>query len=177
MSTARKSTLAHMNQMIAAATIVGTLACNKCNSLTGNGYMVVDPMPPPARCPGIAGSMTATVRLVPSDAGPPLVEITLTEPTLPPPVPGDGGGGFTWTLVDGTTNIDVNVSMGKLVSQRRSAGTIVLLVEPTDARAASGNVYVELPATCSAGPATVSASVYWGPGDGGPAFSVSLSER
>jgi hypothetical protein len=164
MSTARSSTLSHMNRLIAAATMVGTVACNKCNSLPGGGYAVVDPMPSPARCPGTVYGMTATANLVATDGGDPILEIELTEPTSPTVVFDTNDAG----------SLRVSVTNGAVVSQTRAAGKLRFVIKPL---ATVGGVMLTLSTSCDAGGASIVANVSWGTApDGGKATLITLSE-
>lgn len=165
MTSARRSTLSHMNRLIAAATVAGTVACNKCNTIPGGGYAVVDPMPPPGRCPAAAYAMAATAKLVPSDGGGVLVEIEL--------------GGWTASGVDFERDdagaMRALVSNGRLVSQTITpSGAIHFLLEPS---ATVGGLTLTLSATCDAGAVSIVMNASWGTAaDGGKDVRVTLSE-
>ncbi len=156
---ARSSTVAHMNRLIAAATLAGTVACNKCNSLPGGGYAVVDPMPSPARCPGVVYSLTAKATISPSDAGQ-LITIDI-----------DGPAAFD---LDDAGDVHASVSNGKLVSQSRTPTGLRFVIQPA---ALVGGFTLTLASTCDAGPASIVANVSWGTSaDGGQETRVTLSE-
>jgi hypothetical protein len=93
--TARERTLQRMKRLLAFATAVGASACDH-----SHGYGVVDPMPPPPRCPGVAQTITASAAWrqdeVPHADGTKemrwRIVVTLSAPTfagakLPPPSP------------------------------------------------------------------------------------------
>ncbi len=165
MSSVRNSTLAHMNRLIAAASLVGTVACNRCNSLPGGGYAVVDPMPNPARCPSNVYGMSPTAKLVTTDAGQMQVEVELTSPPgLPPP-------SFD---ADDAGALSVAVSNGTLDSQSRSGTTFRFLVTPAKG---VGAIALTLQVTCDAGSSAIVANVDWGTtADGGKDVRIRLSE-
>ena len=158
MSTARRSTVAHMNQLIAAATMVSTLACNKCNSTSG-GYAVVDPMPSPARCLGVAYSIKATAVLSKG-----VITLDMSDPATT-------GAAFQTTDAG---LVDLSIGNGTLVSQTRTASGLRVLVTPSPG---VGAVTVNVSVSCAAGPGTVVANVMWGTNpDGGTDVTVNLSE-
>lgn len=75
-------------------------------SIPPTGYAVVDPMPPPAKCPGLAGSIKATAVWRPGPGGAMLVELRLPRSsradvrylhTTPPAAYGGKITATTWT--------------------------------------------------------------------------------
>src|SRR5277367_3103337 len=65
-ATARQRTLEHMTRLLAlAASTTLQPACS------GGGYAVVDPMPTPSRCQGLAAGIHATVEWKKGEAGAP----------------------------------------------------------------------------------------------------------
>ena len=162
MSSARHSTVSHMNRLIAAATVAGTVACNKCNSLPGGGYAVVDPMPSPARCPGVVYTLTSKVTLMASDGGM-LVAIDV-----------DGLTGSAEFDLDDAGAIRTSVSNATLVSQSKTSTGVRFVVAPA---ATVGGLTLTLSKLCDAGPASVVANVSWGTSaDGSKEARVTLSE-
>ena len=160
--TARDSTLSHMNRLIAAATVAGTVACNKCNSLPG-GYAVVDPMPSPARCPGVVYGLTTRAALVTSDAGL-LISLDI-----------DG-------LTSSKTDFDLNdagalrasVSNGVVMAQSWTGTGVHFTLRPA---VSVGGMTLTIAKACDAGPASIVANVSWGTApDGGQEVRITLSE-
>jgi hypothetical protein len=95
-ASARDRTLQRMKRLLAFTAAVGATACGH-----DHGYAVVDPMPPPPRCPGVAQTITASVAWRQDEVG--LADgtkakrwrivVTLSAPTMAgarivPPTPG-----------------------------------------------------------------------------------------
>ena len=77
MSETRRSILEHLNTLVTTVAVVGALSSE---GAACKGYAVVDPMPPPARCPGVAGTIKGTATWIDTPAGR-RVEVWLTPPT------------------------------------------------------------------------------------------------
>ena len=77
MSEARRSILEHLNTLVTTVAVVGALSAE---GAACKGYAVVDPMPPPARCPGVAATITGKATWIDTPAGRRL-EVILTPPT------------------------------------------------------------------------------------------------
>ncbi len=195
----RRKTIAHMQRLVTTAALVGTVACNRCSSTTG-GYAVVDPMPPPTRCPGIAGTVVAKATWL--DAAHTRLEVTVQPPTLsgasfapavaPPasasaPAPGaasapaapsPSAAPSATPSASAAAPADPRVSGGTLVSAGEAdagpPGTHRLVIE---CMPGVGGVQIAYDATCAAGPATVTINVDWGASaDGGKTLAVYVSE-
>jgi len=126
MDDARKKTLERKSALIGAA--MGVIACKTTTEGGSIGYGVVDPMPPPARCPDLL-RMAATARRLPNGN----VEITI--PAKEPPKTGTG----SW--------IDRGppaITGGKLVNSSFSADSIVLVVTP-----ASDQLLIQISGGCT----------------------------
>jgi hypothetical protein len=79
MSETRRSILAHLNALVTTVAVVGALSSE---GAACKGYAVVDPMPPPARCPGVAGTIKGTATWIDTPAGR-RIEVLLERPTAP----------------------------------------------------------------------------------------------
>jgi hypothetical protein len=156
MSQARKTTLAHMQRLAAAALVGNVAACDGC----GHGYAVVDPMPTPGRVTGFASAITAHA----SFAGTKIV----LEVTAP--------GAFASTLAAGAdaATPPYAVSGGRVVTTRPVSDGMELVIEPDAGR---GALYVRFNlAGMDAG--TVEATVAWGTSvDGGRDVTVTMADR
>lgn len=120
-------------------------------------YAVVDPLPPPAACPGLAASIKASAAWKSVDGG------AFLELKLPKPGRADAKYGKTPTTTP--------VYGGKLLSISASGGGVTVQVVPD---AGSKDVYVYIEAECSTGTERVYASMsFTGPGS---PISVVLSD-
>lgn len=121
------------------------------------GYMVVDPLPPPAKCAGLAATIKATAAWKTGTTG------SFIELKLPKPGRADAKYGKTPTTTP--------VYGGKLLSIAPAGDGLVVQVVPDSG---STNIYVYIEATCSAGTERVYASMdFKGTGS---AISVTLSD-
>jgi hypothetical protein len=100
------------------------------------GYAVVDPMPAPALCRGLA-TATTTTAVFKKDATGIYLEITATLPT-----------GTTWTGTTFVAGQSPSPWSGTIVSSQITANKATVKMRPT---AASTNIGVQLSITCSAG--------------------------
>ncbi len=182
MKPTRMRTLAHMERLLAVGAAVGvTVGCGKENangasrgcgkkdpnasSREGSsGYEVVDAMPPPAHCPGMAAHIAATATI---EKGERWGDISLVV-TLPPPD----------TKEDELTYVadaPVVVYGGTLlVSATSKDGGITARVgfDP-----GVTHVTVSVKTMCKRGPGTIMASVSWtGEANPGTKPAVTLSE-
>ncbi len=108
MSSARAKTMEHLRELVTAVAVVSALSAEA--SACG-GYGVVDPLPPPTRCPDALKSLTAKVTTVGADVR---VEISI-----------DPKSGQSFSLESATI-----VSGGKLVSSNYDGATLVVVVTP-----------------------------------------------
>ena len=134
----RQRTMRTMERLLtaaAASALIGGCSNNKGGG--DPGYGVVDPMPPPARCPGVAASIAVKATWTEGQAGL-VVELRLSKPGRP-----DASYAAQETP---------QVSQGKVINSSVDAGAMVLQIAP-DPQAAY--VYVNVAATCSEGPAHV----------------------
>lgn len=77
MSETRRSILEHLNTLVTTVAVVGALSSE---GTACRGYGVVDPMPSPALCPGVAATIKATAAWIDTPAGRRL-EVILARPT------------------------------------------------------------------------------------------------
>ena len=124
---------------------------------TPPSYMVVDPLPPPAKCAGLASTIKATAAWKTGATGS-FLELKLPKPGRP-------------DAKYGKTLMTTPVYGGKLLSIVPAGDGLVVQVVP-DAKALDVYVYVE--AACSAGTERVYASMSF-PKAGGP-ITVTLSD-
>ncbi len=138
--TARQRTVDRMTRLLAIAAATATIQSN-CGGESSGGYGVVDPMPPPARCSGIAATIKGTATKKAQ-----AVEITLSKPgradaqydeSTAPRV--DGGAVSSVTHKDGALTM--------VVSRSPDAGS------PPPGAPAEPPLYVTVAVQCSAGPA------------------------
>lgn len=108
------------------------------------GYMVVDPMPPPAKCAGLASTIKATATWKTGATGS-FLELKL-------PKPGQADAKY------GKTPMSTPVYGGKLLSIAAAGDGLVVHVVPDTA---SKDVYVYIEAACTAGTERVYASMTW----------------
>jgi hypothetical protein len=156
---ARKTTIAHMQRLVASAALVTNVACDH----ACGGYAVVDPMPTPARVPGVAASIVATV--VFSEAGTTII-LELKDPTFP---------GVTLAAKTTSDASGYSVSGGRVVDARATADGMRFELDPSSGR---GALYMELEVAGTDAGGMVEATVTWGSAaDGGRSLSVSLSDR
>ena len=104
------------------------------------GYAVVDPMPAPALCRGLA-TATTTTAVFKKDAGGLYLELTATLPTGP-----------TWTGTTFVAGQTPSPWAGTIVSSQVTANKATLKMRPT---ASSQNIGVQLSISCSAGAGSI----------------------
>ena len=169
-SSPRARTMAHMQRLVATAAALGVttaagafeLGCGKTTKVPGDnepdgksgppkpldpgntsGYAVVDPMPPPAHCAGVAQLVRATAKFVKVGA-----DIQL-EVRFPNPVGRDDYkySGKVATSYGGT-----------VVSTAQKPDAVTVTIKP-DATATNATITVK--GNCNAGPSSVMANVTW----------------
>jgi hypothetical protein len=151
-----------MNRLSALAATVAVLqsGCSGENGTTG-GYAVVDPMPPPAQCLGVAATINASAKWKAKDDGAGFViEITFGKPGRADAnyTPGDPGQTYS----------------GKIISNTLTDGSATVVLEPT-AGATFANVSIA--ATCTQGNGHVSAELNLSsPPSAGAAIPLTLSD-
>lgn len=134
----RQRTIRTMERLLTAAAASALITgCSNNKSGGDPGYGVVDPMPPPARCPGVAASIQVTAAWKQANAGL-VVEIRLSKPARPDASYAAGEA--------------PSVSMGKLVGSTVDEGAMVLEMAPNPGATFA---YVMVGATCSEGPSHV----------------------
>lgn len=106
------------------------------------GYMVVDPLPPPAKCAGLASTIKATAAWKTGASGS-FIELKL-------PKPGQTDAKY------GKTPLSTPVYGGKLLSIAPAGDGLVVQVVPDSG---SKNIYVYIEASCTAGTERVYASM------------------
>jgi hypothetical protein len=164
MTRARKTTLAHMQKLAAAALLTNVACDHGC----GSGYAVVDPMPTPGRVYGVASSITATA----SWSGTRVV-LVLKDPTATP------SGSLTAVTFAAKSRPDAatggySVSGGRVMSATPTSDGLRLEIEPDAGR---GAFYVQLEIDGADG-GSVEATVSWGTSpDGGRSVGVTLQDR
>lgn len=124
---------------------------------TPPSYMVVDPLPPPAKCAGLASTIKATAAWKTGATGS-FLELKLPKPGRP-------------DAKYGKTPITTPVYGGKLLSIAPAGDGMIVQVVPD---ATSKDVYVYVEASCTAGTERVYASMSFTT-TGGP-ITVSLSD-
>jgi hypothetical protein len=77
LSETRRSILEHLNTLVTTVAVVGALSSE---GAACKGYAVVDPMPAPSRCPGVASTVKGTAAWIDTPAGR-RVEVLLSRPT------------------------------------------------------------------------------------------------
>lgn len=128
----RDRTRAHMQKLVAVAALAA--GCSKKNE---PGYGVVDPMPPPARCPGAAGAIRARATFVGTSV---LLELDFASspfPLFPKTEPQAGA----------STEITAHETTGSLMRMRLrhvGPGTGARVDVPLTCDSSGGGVYVEL---------------------------------
>jgi hypothetical protein len=159
MSRARKTTVAHMKRLAAAALVTNVASCeHMCTS----GYAVVDPMPPPARVPGVAASIVGTA----SFSGARIV-LELKNPTYP-------SATFAAKTALDAGAPGYSIANGRVASTTPTTDGIRLEVEPSPG-VASFYVTFDIDGTDGG---SVQATVSWGTSlDGGREVGVSLNDR
>lgn len=106
------------------------------------GYAVVDPMPAPARCMGLAAASKSSASFKRDGAGV-LLEIAVTLPTTGP----------QWAGAQFDTSNKPSPWSGTLVSSNIVAHTAVVKIKPSPN---TTNLGVSLPISCSAGTGSIS---------------------
>lgn len=178
----RQRTVAHMHRMLATAAALGiALGCGKTTGpkaapgdkrgcggdkaggggelggssgdMSSSGYAVVDPMPPPAHCPGIADAIAATA----TREG----DVVVVRFPLP-----SNRADYKYMTDSPAYAYDATV-----VSSAVKDGAIVVTLRPESGVRRFG---VSVKGFCDAGPSTISADVSW-EGDGG-ALTVLLND-
>ena len=129
----RQRTTRTMERLLAAAAASAMIAGCSSKGGSGSGYAVVDPMPPPARCPGVATSIDVTAAWKQGQGGL-VVELRLSKPRRPD---------ASYAPAEAPA-----VSSGKLVSSNAEAGAMALEIAPEPGVT---SVYVSVGATCSDG--------------------------
>ena len=104
------------------------------------GYAVVDPMPAPALCRGLA-TATTTTAVFKKDAGGIYLELTATLPT-----------GTTWTGTTFVAGQSPSPWSGTIISSQVTATKATVKMRPT---AGSQNIGVQLSISCSAGAGSI----------------------
>lgn len=132
------------------------------NNGNTSGYAVVDPMPPPAHCPGVAQTVAASAKFVAGDAGGgPLLVVRFPNPK--------GRDDYKY-LKDA-----VSVSYGGTVVKKEvtpDAVTVTVKPEPT-----AQNATVTVKGHCDAGPSNIMAQVTWtGPMKEGTVATINLND-
>jgi hypothetical protein len=185
-SSPRARTMAHMQRLIATAAALGVttgasaleLGCGKTTKVpgesddaggtgakppdTGNtsGYAVVDPMPPPAHCAGVAKLVRASAKFVKQANGELYLEVRFPNPV--------GRDDFKY-------NNKVATSYGGTVSSTAQKPDAVFVVVKPDANATNATITVK--GNCNAGPSSVMAHVTWtGPITEKTAPTISLDD-
>lgn len=103
------------------------------------GYAVVDPMPPPATCLGVAPTIQATARWKAAGGGALVVEVKLSKPGRSDATYGGSSAVSAWGA--------------KLAGQQVAADSVVLTIEP---QSGSTQASIQVPLQCSQGPAHLS---------------------
>jgi hypothetical protein len=134
---ARQRTLKTMERLIAISAASALIAGCSGSGSGDTGYGVVDPMPPPAKCPGVAGSITATATWKQGANGL-FILLTLGKP---------GRQDAQYTAVPDS------VSGAKVTNSTQNAGAMTLELTPD---AGATYVYVSVPVSCSDGSSHVS---------------------
>ncbi len=148
----RQRALASLSRLVAVAAAAATLG--GCKDKGGPiGFGVVDPMPVPAKCNGLAASIHVTARWKDADT----IEVVLAKP---------GMTGATYS------SEKPDVSGGRLVGAEIKPETASVRVKPEVEAIA-----VRIQATCPAGPESVLVTVTIAPGDGSPDAGRALSLR
>jgi hypothetical protein len=112
---------------------------------SSGGYAVVDPMPPPARCPGVAATLKPVAKFEKGEAGALELAITIPAPT--------GRDDFKYV-----NDAPPYVYGCTVVSHAVTKKGAVVRVRPT---AGLKNVSVSVKTMCNQGPGTMMASVQW----------------
>ena len=188
-SAPRHRTMAHMQRLLAAAAAVGvagvgagtvalagaaTTACGKTtkvpdandNHATDNngntsGYAVVDPMPPPAHCPGVAQTIAASAKFVRGDAGEAFLVVRFPNPK----------GRDDYKYVKDAIAVAYG---GKVLKTDVKDDAVTVTLRPD---AGSSNVTVTVKGHCDAGPSNIMASVTWtAPVKDGSAATINLND-
>lgn len=187
----RQKTLAHMQRMLTMGTAVtAAFACGKTHGTEqargcgkagpslpdanlsttsgSSGYAVVDPVPPPAHCPGSAASIVAKASLVKArknDAGAALAVVLVLEP---PTSPGQPDFHF---VNDAPAYVYGGTVVSHMVVRDGKATTIVAIPPGTT------NATISVKATCSMGPTTIMAGLTIPPNaKAGDTVAVSVNE-
>lgn len=138
----RERTRLHMNKLLsaAAAASAALAGCHDPPVAATTGYGVVDPMPPPARCPGLAAQIGVSATWK-SQGGKMIIEVVLTRPAARPDVKFPGQEPYA--------------SGGKLLSASPPAGGDTLTLD-FDPDPAVGSIYSSISVNCAEGPQTLS---------------------
>lgn len=170
-SSPRARTMAHLQRLVATAAALGIttgasaleIACGKSTKVPGDtegdgkggppvppnkgntsGYAVVDPMPPPAHCAGVAMLVRATAKFVKGDAGGLLLEVRFPNPV------GRSDYKFLGTVATSYG--------GKVVKVEGTPDGVTVRLEP-EPNVTSTTVTVK--GNCNQGPSNVMANVSW----------------
>lgn len=138
-------------------TAPSTTSVTPTSTPTSPGYMVVDPLPPPAKCAGLASSIKATAAWKTGATGS-FLELKLPKPTF-------AGAKY------GKTPTSTPVYGGKLLSIAPAGDGLVVQVVPD---VGSNDVFVYVEASCPSGTERVYASMRFKTIGG--AITVSLSD-
>lgn len=129
-----------MNRLGALAATVAALQSGCGDGTAGSAYGVVDPMPPPAQCMGMAGTITATAVWKAKEGGGLVIELTLGKP---------GRVDASYLAEEAGSE-----SSAKIIAKQISADSVVLTLEPEPGATSAG---VQIGAQCNQGKGHVSA--------------------
>jgi hypothetical protein len=131
MSDARKKTIDRKKALLAAAAAL-EIACSKSTGATDMGYAVVDPMPTPARCPGLENELKPTAKILADGT----IELTLPAP------PATVG-----TLSRGAAPVVTGATLMKTTTAPDS--TVLILKTDADSGTTMPNVDVQVHGSCT----------------------------
>lgn len=184
-SSPRARTVAHMQRLLATAAALGVttgaaaleIGCGKTTKVPGeegdgkdgkttppkptdtantSGYAVVDPMPPPAHCAGVAKLVRATAKFAKQANGDIHLEVRFPNPV--------GRDDFKYNGKAATSY------GGAVVSSAQKPDAVTVIIKP-DANATNATITVK--GNCNAGPSSVMAQVTWTP----PARGGAITEK
>lgn len=157
---ARQRALDRMTRLVAYAAASAALTAGCRESGTSSGYGVVDPMPVPSRCIGVAAGIKASAAWKQGDGGL-VIELTLSKPT-------QADASYNTTDkpdISGMTVTSVDVK----------DGAMTLTLTPT-AQGAS-YFWLNIAIACAAGPAHINVNLTPGTASAGAAIPVTLSDQ
>lgn len=185
MRASRARTLAHLQRMATLGTAVtATFACGKTSgteeshgcgknplasqpdanatmtSSGSSGYAVVDPVPTPAFCPGVAAATKATAKLEKAAGGTRVVTVTLDAPVTVP--------GFKF-VNDAPANAYAATVASQQITDTKAVTKLSFPAETT-------NVAFSVKTMCNQGPGTLHAAVTIEKGPKGETAVVVLNE-